>query len=98
MGRVLSKAGLYLQHPRFLRNEVRYENPHYNTFPGFEDQHPELPGSLMTLRSQDSMPKELDVSNFFDGLDQHEHLKEVNIDEKFLTTKLQRYLHHLHPR
>lgn len=92
VGRVLSKAGLYLQHPRFLPDDMPYDNPHYIRFSGYPDQLPEFDASSTTFKAEDIKSQALAIDSIFENLDQREHLKAVHIDRKFVTTELQRYL------
>ena len=92
VGGVLSKAGLYLQHPRFLPGDMPYDNPHYIRFSDFTDQPPELRASSTILKPEDIKPHALALDSVFENLDQRGHLKAIHIDKKFVTTELQRYL------
>ena len=92
VGKVLSKAGLYLQHPRFLPDDMPYDNPHYIRFSGYADQSPEFHASSTTLKLEDIKPQALAIDSVFENLDQRGHLKAIHIDKKFVTTELQRYL------
>ena len=92
VGRVLSKAGLYLQHPRFLSHDMPYDNPHYIRFSDYTDQPPEFHASSTTLKLEDIKPQALAIDSVFENLDQRGHLKAIHIDKKFVTTELQRYL------
>ncbi|KAH0537607.1 hypothetical protein FGG08_005599 [Glutinoglossum americanum] len=87
VGKVLSKAGIYLQHPRLHDIYVKYENPHFISFP-----HLSPPTSGLTIPSlapdvENSVPF-ANISSILDGLDQRGHLQRADIDPRITTILL----------
>jgi hypothetical protein len=95
VGRVLSNAGVYLQHPRFISNSMRYENPHCIRFEGFECPLPEI--QVQTLESRSIMNADecfkLDPEHILSNLDTLIYPEDLStrIDETAFSNQLKRY-------
>ncbi|KAI9778366.1 MAG: hypothetical protein M1839_008154 [Geoglossum umbratile] len=87
VGKVLSKAGIYLQHPRLLDGHIQYENPHFITFPHLSLSSSRLLTPSLTPDSEIS-PLSTDISSVLDSLDQRGHLRRVDIDARITSTLL----------
>lgn len=90
VGKALSKAKLFLQHPIFLEDRVRYENPHYSNISTSKASGSTLPtppskSSLEIIRIPDP------IASVLDSLGQQMHLQEVEVDQNSIKTHLERY-------
>jgi hypothetical protein len=89
VGKRLSKAPIYLQHPHRLDDNIEYDNPHYFRAPG---QPTPRPGTVMTMICPEK-PMQLasrspDISTVFDSLTRHRFLQQVKEDSRIRTPLL----------
>jgi SWI/SNF-related matrix-associated actin-dependent regulator of chromatin subfamily A3 len=91
VGKILSKAALYLQHPRFLPNSMRYDNPHYISFSEIEEETPQFQNSSVTMRAEQGDSRTVDISTILQGLNETSYLEEIEMNHNGLITELQRY-------
>lgn len=90
VGKTLSKAGLFLQHPILLGNNVKYENPQYLNISSLRYCASVLPAP--PLESPMGTLKNLDlVTSVLDDLDQQIHLHVAHVDQNSIKTPLKRY-------
>jgi hypothetical protein len=87
VGQVLSKARISLQHPRLCDSHVKYENPHFVSFPHLSAATSGLPTPALTPDIASDMSSS-DMNSLLDELDQHEHLDTADIDPRITTTLL----------
>ncbi|KAH0562510.1 hypothetical protein GP486_002802 [Trichoglossum hirsutum] len=87
VGKVLSKAGIYLQHPRLLDSHIEYENPHFISFSHLSLSNSRLPTPSLTPDSGSS-PSSTDISSVLDNLDQRGYLRKADIDAQITSTLL----------
>ncbi|KAL0253342.1 hypothetical protein SLS55_010318 [Diplodia seriata] len=90
VGRALSKAGLFLQHPSVLPSGTSYHNPHVTHFssiqePSVDPAIPEAPGLA------DPSTGKLDIQAVLSCLDQSGDLMPTPVDERIITTKLKEH-------
>lgn len=84
VGDLLSKAGFFLQAPRF-QPDVPYRNPHMISFEDlsdndFENSQADHDTSPNHMARSSSNPSKQDLSNVLDTLQQHEYLHPVEPD------------------
>lgn len=91
VGRVLSKAQLFLQRPSVLATGLVYENPHTIYFHELKSsitEHSMLAAPALALPSSSNR---LNVQDVLDCLDQRGDLKSVMVDERIIKSKLHKY-------
>jgi hypothetical protein len=90
IGRKLSDAEIYLQHPRCCSDHAKYDNPHYLEFK--HSQKPDLPQQLChSLTHPNNLGQSapnLQLSALLNSLDQHEKLCDGEIDGRIKTSLL----------
>ena len=86
VGKRLSKAHIYLQHPICL-DDVQYSNPHYFVLPGTDQQHDSpLPSSVgQGVRN----PEIVDIDRLFEVVDHTQGLQVWNEDWQIRTPLLE---------
>lgn len=89
VGKTLSKADLFLQHPILLEKNVKYENPHYLNvsllrYSASELPTPPLESPIETLKTPNL------VSSVLDDLDQQNYLHMAHVDQNSIKTPLER--------
>ncbi|PVI03078.1 hypothetical protein DM02DRAFT_588373 [Periconia macrospinosa] len=89
VGKILSRARIYLQHPRFQPKDMPYENPHYIVISDVNNVMPEVQNLDVTLQPTQNLVEAQSVDKIFDELDQHMHLKLASADSSIIKTKLQ---------
>lgn len=104
VGRFLSEAGIFLQHPKFPEPGHMYKNPHFLSRPGalalFTQCTPT--GGVTDIKTtQDRLEMETpasrtDLSKIFDGLWETDTLDEHNGDQR-LATPLLRCIFYINP-
>lgn len=89
VGKSLSKAGLFLQHPILLESNVKYENPHYLKISSLRYSRSALP--TPPLESPTKTLKDPDlITSVLDDLDQQIHLQIAQVDQSSIKTPLER--------
>lgn len=90
IGRKLSDAEIYLQHPRCCSDHAKYDNPHYLEFK--HSQKPDLPQQLChSLTHPNNLGQtapNFQLSALLNSLDQHENLGDGEIDCRIKTSLL----------
>ncbi|OJD32553.1 snf2 family domain-containing protein [Diplodia corticola] len=87
VGRVLSRAGLFLQPPSVLLPGTAYQNPHVIYLPGIQESS--LDSAIPAApRLADLNAGKLDIQAVLGCLDQSEDLAPTAVDERMVTTKL----------
>ena len=82
VGKELSKASIYLQHPDHHDKQVKYDNPHFFKLPQIE--MPDLESSAATPSEIDFV----DLHSVLETLDRNDSLKQAAIDHRVKTTLL----------
>lgn len=90
VGRALSDAGVYLQHPSILSTGTNYQNPHFIQFTGSRRADVEFTAKSEPAQLDTDAPRRRNVQNFLDCLDQQGELTAVTVDERIITKKLLR--------
>lgn len=88
-GKILSQAGMYIQHPRFRPMNMPYENPHYIVLVDAESciQQPDI-----KLQPEQSVAEVPSVQDILEDLDQRRHLNLTRADDMAIRTELQLYV------
>lgn len=90
IGRTLSDAEIYLQHPRYCSDHAKYDNPHYLKFN--HSRKPDLPQQLChSLTHPNNLGQSapnFQLSALLNSLDQHENLADGEIDCRIKTSLL----------
>jgi len=89
VGRRLSKAQIYLQHPSHIESHIEYDNPHYLKIPGRPTRTP-LPSFIPAIQPKPLHPQRLDIADILGTLDQDQGLQSVNPNWR-IRTKLLEY-------
>jgi hypothetical protein len=87
VGKILSKARIYLQHQRLRGGHVEYKNPHLISFPHLSLPTPRLPTSSLTPDAG-SDHSSTNIISVLDSLDQRGHLRKIDIDSRITTSLL----------
>ena len=77
VGRRLSKARTYLQHPIYLNSNVPYNNPHYYPIPGVQNEV--VPFILPSSEGKDQSSA-VDVAKVFEEVEHTRRLPSQNAD------------------
>lgn len=91
VGRRLSKAGIYLQHPYYLDKNFEYDNPHYFKLPGRQAKEFTVCDSSPT-RGAMRQPQVVNIVKIFESLDQGHGLQNQNVDSRIKTPLLWYFL------
>ena len=86
VGKRLSKASIYLQHPLHLDN-VHYRNPHYFVLPGKDQEHESYHPS--SLEQEVEHPEVLDIGRLFEAIDHTQNLQVWSADRQIRTPLLE---------
>lgn len=78
VGKRLSKAHTYLQHPVCLKSDVPYNNPHYYAIPGVQEADVALisPSS----EREDQLDPAVDIAKVFEEVEHARRLPTMNAD------------------
>jgi hypothetical protein len=87
-GKILSRAGLYLQRP-IIPQRVEYNNPQYLRLPFLQDGQ-RSSGFLPSVSSSSTTPTPDPISSILNSLDQQNELELMQVDESIIATTLQR--------
>jgi SWI/SNF-related matrix-associated actin-dependent regulator of chromatin subfamily A3 len=91
VGKVFSGTRLYLQHPHHCDSLLKYENPHYLSFPNMPDaQVDTTSASVLSTRATPTSPSNY-ISSILEDLHQHEYLQNIEIDRR-IRIRLLRYV------
>lgn len=85
VGRVFSKARLYLQHPYYCDDTKKYENPHYISFQSIPDTALDNPSAHISMIRTTSALSQFNVSSLLENLQQHEYLRQIQVDRRIKT-------------
>lgn len=88
VGRALSKARLYLQHPHHSTEGALYKNPHYLTFSNAPNLNLDVPTvAVSSTQGVPSVPQ-YSVSYALEDLHQREYLRQIEVDQRIRTPLL----------
>ena len=88
VGKRLSKAHAYLQHPSFLESHITYENPHYFAVPGRPTVDQNASSEWRDQPTQ-SQHQGLDIINILETLDQDQGLQSEKTNPRIRTPLLE---------
>ncbi|KAF4535902.1 P-loop containing nucleoside triphosphate hydrolase [Lasiodiplodia theobromae] len=88
VGKTMSKAGLFLQHPILLEKDVKYENPHYLNVSLLQYSASALPTPPLESPVERLKTPDL-VSSVLDDLDQQSYLHMPQVDQNSIKTPLE---------
>lgn len=87
VGKLLSKAHTYLQHPINLDSGIPYNNPHYYAIPGVRNETKLYVSSVSATEHQQAPI--LDIAKFFEEVDHTRSLLSQNADWHIRTPLLE---------
>lgn len=88
VGRRLSKARIYLQHPNHLESHIEYDNPHYLKLPGRPSKNP-VPPSIPIIQAKTLNLQGLEITDILENLGQDQGLQSVNGNWRIRTELLE---------
>ncbi len=91
VGKVFSNTRFYFQHLHHWDGTVKYENPHYLSFPNISDARIDgFSASVASIRAASTLPV-CDMLSVFESLHQHEYLRQTEVDRR-IETPLRRFV------
>ena len=87
VGKRLSKAHTYLQHPIFLKSNVPYNNPHYYAIPGV--QTASIPSVSPSFKREEQEAPVANIAKVFEEVERTRKLLSQNADRHVRTPLLE---------
>ena len=87
VGKRLSKARTYLQHPVSLKSDVLYKNPHYYAIPGVQEAS--LSHIAPSAEREEQETPSVDIAKVFEEIEHTRQLASQDADSHIITPLLQ---------
>ena len=87
VGKRLSKARIYLQHPVCLKSDVLYKNPHYYAIPGVQEAS--LSHIAPSAEREEQETPSVDIAKVFEEIEHTRQLASQDADSHIITPLLQ---------
>ena len=88
VGKRLSKAGLFLQHPAYCGKGVEYDNPHFLKLPNRQAPQPGISPTIDSPIALVETSQKPDITQVLGTLSRHKHLQDAYIDPSVRTSLL----------